>query len=522
MDSSDDGWPNDPDPPTDESDSLTEDSESLIDDSDDDFDLGYVVPKWCTINVSDSTTEKNAHEEFQAVGVSDKASQFRDAILANATKIVKALPKRRNVRSSTGTTRRKRPAPAESNSLEPGQDGDGQPAVTVTRPPAKKSRTTKTAADAPLSNVSTSKLNALRPARAPRAKFTATRTTKSRAAPAKTSKSRETAIANNHNIEPHITTSSVSTPAHKPKSSNPTGVKAANMAAPPDKQKLPASQTSFDEFDLIDDDDAIFDLLQDPSSSLVTDQKGQTGTESTSIERAPSVHLRPKQHSTEASRPSSSMSTPKSTPIAEESPPKPFIRPSLSAEPFPQLTAVPSLTDSNRIPTCFRIAEAMRLISSVPKPGSMTIELYAWCIIFQETEKKWSIKLADLFFPDKPPYITRYSCIHPLTGQKQATASNGDMLAKKMCRLLIKATNTDNSVEPHPNTPASSASSQTLPASSPTKSESKQPKIPIASRLDILKWDDTTWDQVRYVRGIVDPEHQVLNEETGLMGTDTR
>jgi hypothetical protein len=152
--SDDDGWPNDPDPLTDESDALTENSGSIIDDLDGNSDLGYDVPKWCTVNTSASISETSDNAEV--VGVKDGASKFRDVILDNATKIIKALPKKRAVRRSTGTTCRKRSASADFNPPEPGQDGDGQPTLTTAGPPAKKPRTTKAAAVAPLLNTSKS------------------------------------------------------------------------------------------------------------------------------------------------------------------------------------------------------------------------------------------------------------------------------------------------------------------------------------------------------------------------------
>lgn len=94
------------------------------------------------------------------------------------------------------------------------------------------------------------------------------------------------------------------------------------------------------------------------------------------------------------------------------SPMKPFLRQSFQLRPPVKTTEAPTLVGLsalNRTPTCFRIAEVLRLLNAANPSHSITFELFgvlrplSWT--FTDDTAKQAIEIADLFFPHLPPSL---------------------------------------------------------------------------------------------------------------------
>jgi hypothetical protein len=140
------------------------------------------------------------------------------------------------------------------------------------------------------------------------------------------------------------------------------------------------------------------------------------------------------------------------------SPMKPFMRQNFQLRPPAKTTeaaALVGLSAFNRTPTCFRIAEALRLLNAANPSHGIAFELFgvlrpsSW--IFTDVAAMPAIEIADLFFPHLPPSLRldiESSQVKFLRDQLSTTTSqslqgtNSDtngQTSRNMIRALIKA-----------------------------------------------------------------------------------
>ena len=162
-----------------------------------------------------------------------------------------------------------------------------------------------------------------------------------------------------------------------------------------------------DEEKCFDEDDSIFDQL----IAKLEAENPQAGC----TPEAANPHQHPHSTPTSSTPPISPPLLLASTPIygpprtpsripAQPTPPiKVIFRNSLQS-PAPSISPLPSLNGSLRVPTCFRIADALRLLASSPNTFR-AIELYATVITSTRITSTQTFQFADLFFPQRPPYL---------------------------------------------------------------------------------------------------------------------
>lgn len=141
-------------------------------------------------------------------------------------------------------------------------------------------------------------------------------------------------------------------------------------------------------------------------------------------------------------------------------PMKPFMRETFqSPPPSARLTETPTFVGFSplkRTPTCFRIAEALRLLNSADPSHNITFELFAVlrptsCTVVADETPNHAIEISDLFFPHLPPVLRLNidpSLIHSLRQCHSTTASQSvhlnqqdanEQTPKNIIRVIIKA-----------------------------------------------------------------------------------
>ena len=181
--------------------------------------------------------------------------------------------------------------------------------------------------------------------------------------------------------------------------------------------------------------------------------------------------------------------------VFEPSPSTSKIQPFMRSK-FPELaptsSLLPSLVPARRVTTCFRIAEVLRLLSTT-NPGTMLrVELYARVVkSSRNTQTKiQDFTLADLFFPQRPPNLqAAYSL---WTDSQLFDNDSGAFLGcaeeGKLCRAILQVVK-GGRVE----------TSSLIRSSQGGINQSSSPDI------KILNIWEATWDDVQYVKGIVEP-----------------
>ena len=205
-------------------------------------------------------------------------------------------------------------------------------------------------------------------------------------------------------------------------------------------------------------------------------------------------------HATPASPPPSSAP---STPCQPLSAPIPaFLRKQYPepVRPKPD-SAAPAISASDRILTCFRIAEVLRHVaaSNLSSSGSMLIELYATVTESSRQGEVQNFKFADLFFPHRPPYLIGMykgwmACeVYDEDSSTLLTAESpgraGAFREQKICRMIAR----------------SSPQRSDKTASSPTKHLHGSPTQRRQMVLEVLSIWKSDWAEVEHVRGIVAP-----------------
>ena len=173
----------------------------------------------------------------------------------------------------------------------------------------------------------------------------------------------------------------------------------------------------------------------------------------------------------------------------------PFMRSHLPS-PAPPSSVIPSLIPSRRIATCFRTAEVLRLLSPFP-PGTMLhFELYA-CVVKSSRNTSTKIQdftLADLFFPQRPPYLQAAYALWAgsrLFDHDSAAFLGGDGAGNKMCRAILQVVKGGGRGD----------------ALSPIRGNQGGMNLNQAKSTEfkMLSIWEATWDDVQYVKGIVEP-----------------
>lgn len=178
----------------------------------------------------------------------------------------------------------------------------------------------------------------------------------------------------------------------------------------------------------------------------------------------------------------------------------PFLRSSLP-QPAPLQSPIPSLIPHRRIPTLFRIAEVHRLLATLPPAAPpQRIELYATVASSHRCldTKIQEFAFADLFFPHRPPYLHgTYTAwqLHQLFDADSAPflePSNGS----KLCRAIVQVTKNS--------TTGNAKQTGSSPSQGSSGSEGGV-KEGAALVVEVLNIWEATWEDVGYVKGIVEP-----------------
>jgi hypothetical protein len=258
-------------------------------------------------------------------------------------------------------------------------------------------------------------------------------------------------------------------------------------------------EESYNEFDL---DENIFDIYDIDDAEYRTPESSMPAINGSSIDPRPGNRNPP-----QATLPKVS-ACPHPSPQHFKTPPKPIQAPLASMSPFlrsslPQLASsqsvLPSLIPHRRIPTLFRIAEVYRLLASIPpRAPPQRIELYASVISSRRDfhKKTQEFTFADLFFPQRPPYLSGSSIAWVLcelfdedSEPFMNTASGG-----RLCRAIVQVSK--NSWK---------TNARQVGSSSVTMQGGSQGSGKEADALDVevLNIWEATWDDVKYVRGVV-------------------
>ena len=220
----------------------------------------------------------------------------------------------------------------------------------------------------------------------------------------------------------------------------------------------------------------------------------------------------------------------------------------------PSASDIYHLSPHGRTPTCFRIADALRLLNSKSEVPIQTIELYTAVTSSHRQNGVQFFQLADLFFPSRPPYLhatyEKWASSAYYDGDSvellTANPKNGKMVLRDdlLSTPVSTSTLTSSSSEPQPQpdfakcraivriskyprmssgspkkTAASSSpfTSSQMVRSSPVTGGARDGKpgfnspiatVPVAAvmEVEILSIWKCTWADVEYVRGIVMPE----------------
>ncbi|KAK5247406.1 hypothetical protein LTS06_007392, partial [Exophiala xenobiotica] len=151
-----------------------------------------------------------------------------------------------------------------------------------------------------------------------------------------------------------------------------------------------------------------------------------------------------------------------------------------------------------RIPTCFRIAEALRQIHSLnnlDERSFLRLEIYALLPVNYEFQPpNMPLRFADLFFPDRPPYL--------IASITQATVYKSASTDKEQSVLSPRPAQNADRVPVHALVLATKKADYPSITASPSGILDK-------FNLEVLQVKETSWDSIREVRKILDA---VVNE----------
>jgi hypothetical protein len=482
--------------------------------------------RWTAINSphpSSMTTVTFAPQQAMSMFNTDTSashSKFRDQILESASRIA-AIPRpkaNKRKRKAPATPRRKRPVPL---ALDPKEDSSAGDIENDGSPRPTKTTCTQNAKDAsrPLSITSSSRVNSTT---AETPKVTASATGDPRQGT-----SRILMMDQDIQTQCAAVQDAVQVVKHAIAQPPPMALHVENEISNPQQRLLqfleahvdnaihavsslltssaPAPSSSIDGIDYLDEDESPFHALPDPRPTHGTTYRSYESadldpkiTPLNKMLAAQSYFRNPAPSSLISNEGSSPAST-CMTPITPSTVLKPFMRSPLCIEMISTLPELPSINTERRTPTCFRIAEVLRLQAMLSEPATAQttmVELYAKIVGCSRKDNVQTIQFADLFFPGRPPYLTGTRKIisddtvfdidgaSPLTKPTKAISQgqpSNNLQSYKLCRAIAE-------LKPSPVLP-SSRTRQTL-------------------EVDVLSIWETDWEDVERVRGIVDPEHQ--------------
>ena len=286
------------------------------------------------------------------------------------------------------------------------------------------------------------------------------------------------------------------------------------------------------EFDMFTDDDAIFDELIASEQKLPISPATETTSFVSNMDEGGKTEVIVIRD-TPSSTPQSLQvaGTPAKIPPHCLPPVKVIFRPSLPSPASPN-APIPNLSSTRRVPTCFRIADALRLLGG--KSGALSaIELYATVRSSHRHHDLQHLQLADLFFPHHPPYLQGV-----FKGWRESELFNVDSTALitevlsssltvhfsqsvegqelSTCRAIVRPFSRARGVTCSPliaqGSPVKRARGS-LTFSSPldrTSQPSSDGPAGISGQetaeLEILNIWKCNWDDIQYVHGIVEPE----------------
>jgi hypothetical protein len=252
-----------------------------------------------------------------------------------------------------------------------------------------------------------------------------------------------------------------------------------------------------DDDDLLNDDDSdIADLLA-AEAELAKEQKGSTHHKTPNDKSSSFKSLL-----TQFSLDRVSKTT---TASVSSSKPPPDMKPFLRSAKYPTKTPDKPIEISQqifsaeyRIQTCFRIAEALRQIHSLnnsDEKSFLRLEIYALLPVNYEYQPpNIPLRLADLFFPDRPPYL--------LASITQATVYKSASSNKEQSVLSPRGAQNADRVPVHAMVMATRKADYPSITASPSG-------ILNSFHLEVLQVKETSWETIREVRKILDA---VVNE----------
>jgi hypothetical protein len=191
---------------------------------------------------------------------------------------------------------------------------------------------------------------------------------------------------------------------------------------------------------------------------------------------------------------------------------KPFIRPFVplasSSDTSPAGSIVSPL---HRSPTCFRIAEALRYISSTFSGGTniikaLNLEVYAYLHGRVEIEGVSTITLKDVFFPAQPPYLYATAKETTMTLLQRGGSSSlffPETLKAVLVRAVVQVTPNSTTKQP------SAFLTETLPL--PPMLNHLASKCTFTA----LKIEQTDWDEIQRVKDILDEKSSQESTSAG-------
>ena len=196
-------------------------------------------------------------------------------------------------------------------------------------------------------------------------------------------------------------------------------------------------------------------------------------------------------------------------------PMKPFVRSFIPLPSSSDTSPIGSMVSPlHRSPICFRIAEALRYISSTFFAETRTVktlnlEIYAFLNASVERQGVFSITFADIFFPAKPPYLNAIAnpattALSPTQKEGSAFSTHVQNLKKRLIRAVVQVT---------PDLPVNRP---------PTTSPIATPPLPVAPTnlsakcsITALKIEQTTWNEIQRMKDILDEKLSMDGSSSG-------
>jgi hypothetical protein len=189
-------------------------------------------------------------------------------------------------------------------------------------------------------------------------------------------------------------------------------------------------------------------------------------------------------------------------------PMKPFIRSFTTLMSSSDASRDESMVSTfRRSPTCFRIAEALRFMSSTFFGGptaikTLNLEVYAYLHASFGPGQEVNITLADIFFPGKPPYLYATAQEATLALRIPNKGASSSSTVESLTGNLIHAV-----VQVIPGTLVSPSS----PASIETTSSPTPARSPEKCTATALKIELTDWTEIQRVKDILDSVSETHN-----------